>query len=445
MKGIKLKALRLGRAGALVGASVAVVGLSLLGGSAAHAAGVGSNPGQLAFSPASGPLTTAPTWGDTAACPTGFNFATLEMVYADSTAAAPDINIIGAQTVSGTVTVTGQALSSGLTMGGLESAGGYVTGQTAEAVILCSSGASGTGTTTLDQSIFITFQATTYSTSATGPAGPANTTTVVSASPSTAQVGSTVTISATVTASGGAATPAGTVQFQSGGTAIGSPVTLNASGMATTTTTFTTAGTDALTAVYTPSDATKWNTSTSAAFTETITASNPNSVSEVISVTVAPSGSFTFSGTANAAVPLTVSGSTGTGTLVPVTVADSRTGLAPNPAVPSLVNGFSGFPGWSVVGQATAFTNPTSNPVGTIPANNLGWAPTTPAAGDFTLGGAVTSGLGSAQTLAAAAAGHGDGTFTLGANLTLAIPSGVPAGAYQSTLTLTANPTANFS
>jgi len=128
-----------------------------------------------------------------------------------------------------------------------------------------------------------------------------------------------------------------------------------------------------------------------------------------------------------------------------VSVADSRTGLAPDPSIPSLVNGFSGFPGWSVVGQATDFTNPTSSPVGDIPVADFNWTPTTPASGDFTLGIASTAGLGTAQTLASAATGHGDGTFTLGANLSLAIPTSVPAGAYSSTLTITANPTANFS
>jgi hypothetical protein len=131
--------------------------------------------------------------------------------------------------------------------------------------------------------------------------------------------------------------------------------------------------------------------------------------------------------------------------MVPVTVTDTRNGLAPNPSVPSLVNGFNGFPGWSVVGQATDFTNPTSHPAGDIPVANFNWTPTTPASGDFTLGGVTTGGLGTAQSLANALSGHGNGAFTLGANLSLNIPNTAPAGAYSSTLTLTANPTANFS
>ena len=97
------------------------------------------------------------------------------------------------------------------------------------------------------------------------------------------------------------------------------------------------------------------------------------------------------------------------------------------------------------MGQATDFTAPNSHPAGTIPVANLNWTPSTPSQGDFVLGTASTTGLGTAQTLASAASGHGNGASTLSANLTLTIPSTAPAGAYTSTLTLTANPTANFS
>jgi len=242
----------------------------------------------------------------------------------------------------------------------------------------------------------------------------------------------------------------GTVQFQNGATAIGTPVTVNASGVATTTTSFTApSGTTplALTAVYTTADATTLNNATSNTVSETVTATNPNATTEQITVTVPPQGTFTFTGTANASVPLTVNTATtpltATGTSVPVTVTDSRTGLAPNPAVPSLVNGFNGFPGWSVVGQATDFTNPTATPVGTIPVANLNWTPAA-VTGDATAGAASTTGLGTAQTLASALTGHGQGTFSLSAALNLTIPAAAPAGGYTSTLTLTANPTANF-
>jgi hypothetical protein len=443
MKGIKLKTLHIGRKGALLGASVAVVGLSLFSGAVAHAA-EGSNPGQLSLSPATGALTSSPTWSTSAACPAGFSFGTLQMEYSDSTSGNPDYNTIGAQTLGATAPISGAGLVSGDSIGSLESQAGWVTGQTAELVVLCSSGQGGTGTTTFDQSIFITFGATTYTTSASGPAGPATPVVTLSASPNPVQVGSNVNLTATVTS---ASTPvtAGAIQFESNGTDIGTPVTLSSSGVATTTTTFTSAGTPALTAVFQTSDATHFNDATSNTVNENVSATNPLSVGELITVSVAPSGSFTFTGTTNATAALTESGLTATGALVPVTVTDTRTGLAANASVPSLVNGFNGYPGWSVVGQATDFTDPTSQPAGDIPVANFNWTPTTPAAGDFTLSAATTTGLGTAQTLASAATGHGDGTFNLGANLSLAIPSAAPAGAYSSTLTLTANPTANFS
>jgi hypothetical protein len=443
MKGIKLKAVHMGRKGALLGASVAVVGLSLLGGAVAHAA-VGSNPGQLSLGPATGPLTSSPTWSTSAACPAGFSFGTLQMEYSDSTAGNPDYNTIGAQTLGATAPISGATLVSGDSIGTLESQAGWTTGQTAELAVLCSSGQGGTGTTTYDQSIFITFGATTYSTSATGPAGPATPVVVLTATPNPVQVGANVTLTAIVT-SGASPVTAGSVQFESGGTAIGTPVALNSSGVATTTTTFTSAATDSLTAAFQTSDATDFNDATSNTVSETVSATNPNSVGELITVSVAPSGSFTFTGTTNATAALTESGLTATGTLVPVIVTDTRNGLAANASIPSLVNGYSGYPGWSVVGQATDFTAPLSHPAGDIPVAGFNWTPTTPSSGDFTLGGATTTGLGTAQTLASALAGHGDGAFTLGAILNLAIPASAPAGAYSSTLTLTANPTANFS
>jgi hypothetical protein len=346
------------------------------------------------------------------------------------------------------VPVTNQALVSGTTVGALESLGGYSSSQSAEAVVLCSSGSGGTGTQSYDQSEYFNFQAdgATYTTSSTPQfgGGAATPSVTLTATPNPVQVGNTVTLTATVTSSGTAVT-AGSVQFESGGSNIGSPVTLSASGVATTTTTFTTAGTDSLTAVFQTSNSGEFSNATSNAVSEAVQSTAPNSTTELITVSVPPSGSFSFTGTANATAPLTVSGLSAGGTLVPVMVTDSRTGVAPQASPASLANGYNGYPGWSVVGQSTAFSNPNSNPVGTIPASDFNWTPTTPASGDFVLGSATTTGLGSAATLAQAALGHGDGAFTLGANLSLAIPATAPAGAYSSTLTLTANPLANFS
>lgn len=443
MKRIKLKAVLASRKAVLLGAAVAVVGLSLLGGTAAHAA-VGTQPGHLTFSPATGTSTTVPTWNTDEACPAGLPFASLDLVYSDSTTAAPDINGIGATSVGATGPISGALLLNNTPLASflskaLPAFGGYKAGQTAEAVVLCSSGTGGTGTTQYFQDEFITLTAAGgYTTSSTPPAGPVTPNVVLSVSPNPAQVNTQVTLSATVTAVVPPATTAapvttGTVQFESGTTAsptlIGTPVTVNASGVASTTTTFTTASTGLpIFAVYTSANTATIANANSNTVSEVLTTAAPNT--ELITVTVGATGAFTLTVPTGATDALTVAGSTATGTIAPVTVTDTR----------------NTFPGWSVTGQATAFTGPTTPVVGTIPAANLNWTPTTTTPGDFTLGSPSTTGLGTAQTLASAAAGHGNtGTttgFSLGAGLSLAIPASAPAGAYQSTLTLTGNPTA---
>jgi hypothetical protein len=448
MKGIKFKSILAGRKALLLGATVAIAGVSLIGGAGVANAVLGTVHGAVTINPGTGPLTTVPTWSTTQGCPTGFQGSLkLQMVNADGTTLTSwSANVNGAANpVTNVPTVLNTAV------GDFEGLGGFVAGQTTELVVQCTSGASGTGSVQFVMDTFITFNTdnTTYSTSATPPAGPVTPTVTVSATPSTAQVGTSVTLTATVTANSAAVTT-GTVQFSANGSAVGTPVAVNASGMASTSTSFTAAGTQSITAAYQTGNASLFNNATSTTpFTLTITTSNPLAVSEIITVTVPPQGTFTFAtadGASNPTVPLTVSGTTsltGTGSIDPVKVTDSRTGLAPNPAVPSLVNGFSGFPGWSVVGQATDFSNPNSHPAGTIPVTALSWTPA-PAQGDYVPGGQAT-GLGTAQVLGSAATGHGQGTSTLGAGLSLAIPASAPAGAYTSTLTLTANPTANFS
>jgi hypothetical protein len=453
MKGtpiIKLKSLSMGRKVLLGGAAAATLGLAMLGGTAAHAAApVGNDPGQITISSGTGGSTTA----------TGLTYTTLKACPAGSqgSGALTAVNSDGINTTlfspvtNGTASPwTGQLNTS---FHGMQALTGTPNGGEDELVIDCNSQASLLGNDVFTMDIWVDYSAdgTTYTLhNSPQVTGPAATTTVVTATPNPAQVGSTVTLNATVTANSGSNTPAGTVQFQVGGTNIGSAVTLSAAGTASTTTTFTATGAQSVTAVFTPSDTTKFGSSTSAAFSENITTTNPLAIGEIITVSVAPTGTFTFATSNNQSNPTVTlaeatNGASATGSLVPVVVTDTRTGLAANPAVPSLVNGFNGFPGWSVVGQATDFTAPNSHPAGTIAVANLQWAPSTPSQGDFVLGTASTTGLGTAQTLASAASGHGNGASTLSANLTLTIPSTAPAGAYTSTLTLTANPTANFS
>ena len=98
-----------------------------------------------------------------------------------------------------------------------------------------------------------------------------------------------------------------------------------------------------------------------------------------------------------------------------------------------------------LVGPCRRPTSPRRPPTrGDISPANFNWTPTTPAAGAFPLGTRTTNGLDIAQALASATTGRGRGPFSLGANLSLAIPATAPAGPYSSTLTLTANPAANF-
>src|SRR5262249_60943729 len=79
----------------------------------------------------------------------------------------------------------------------------------------------------------------TGATSTTGATGPVvvGTSTALGLSSTTPAPGATVTLTATVTPASGTTIPAGSVQFSAGGTNIGTPVAVSATGVATTTTT----------------------------------------------------------------------------------------------------------------------------------------------------------------------------------------------------------------
>ena len=253
-------------------------------------------------------------------------------------------------------------------------------------------------------------------------AGAVPTTTSLTASPDPATAGQAVTLTATETAADGTR-PAGSVQFQAGTTAIGSPVAVDATGTASTTATFAAAGTQVLSAVFTPAATTTYGVS-SGTYTEIVQAAGASSGSEPVTLAVPATGAFTFT-VGTGTVTLAVSGPDAIGVLNPITVSDAR----------------NTYPGWSVSGQASGFTGSGTAAGSTIPGNQLGWMPTGTLS-DAVLGPAVapaSPGLGAtAAILAFAAAGHGFGTSTLGADLTLAIPALAAAGPYASTLTVTA-------
>jgi len=250
------------------------------------------------------------------------------------------------------------------------------------------------------------------------------TTTTVTASPDPATAGQPVTLTASESAAD-RSNPAGSVQFEADGTALGAPVAVSSAGVATMTISFAAPGAHSLSAVFTPSDTSNYNSSTGTNLL-IVQTDAANSGTEVLILAVPAFGSFTLT-VAPGTVNLTVSGPDASGALNPITVSDTR----------------NTYPGWSVSGQAADFTGSGTAAGSTISGNQLGWMPaSTSLAAGAALGDTVTPaapGLGTtAATLASAQAGSGFGTSMLSAGLTLAIPPAARAGTYTSTLTVTA-------
>jgi hypothetical protein len=114
-----------------------------------------------------------------------------------------------------------------------------------------------------------------------------------------------------------------------------------------------------------------------------------------------------------------------TGTLGEVTVTDDRQDASA--------------PGWTLNGRSSAFAD--SSAANVIPAANLGWTPVKQSGVGFA-GAAVTpgqdGGLGETRALGYGdASASADAKTSLSAQLTLLVPSGVPAGSYHAALTLT--------
>ena len=277
----------------------------------------------------------------------------------------------------------------------------------------------------MDTFITVSADGTTYTTSGTAPSGPVSTTTTLTAS-SPAYAGQNVTLTATVAP----ATATGTVVFMNGATAINTTPATVTNGVATTTTQFASAGTESLTAVYTPTSGSNFVTSTGA-LSLNVTTPAANSGTIPLAVNVPVTGSFTLTVDTTDTVNLTVAGLVGTGATTAIGVSDTR----------------NTYPGWSVSGQDSAWTGSGTAAGGTFSGNQLGWMPTdTALAPGVTLGptvAPVTPGLGTTPAVLASAAhgvagGGGFGTSTLGANLTLDIPASAPAGPYSSGLTVSA-------
>ncbi len=255
-----------------------------------------------------------------------------------------------------------------------------------------------------------------------------STTTSLTASPDPTVSGQTVKLTATEVAASGSI-PAGSVQFEVSGTGIGSPVPVNAGGVATTTTTFASAGLNSLTAVFMPADPTAYAPSTGALTLRVYT-----SLGTVpLAVNVPSTGVFALTVDTTDMVNLAVSGSSATAATTSVTVSDTR----------------NTFPGWSVSGQDIDWIGSGTAAGATISGNQLGWTPTSTGTlpRGVTLGSPVSPanpGLGSTPAVLASAppgADNGYGTTTLGANLTLLIPQTPEppaAGPYTAGLTISA-------
>jgi hypothetical protein len=416
MKGIPIFRLkRLKRTAILLGAGTLVAGAALLGAAQANAA-VGTQPGALQITPTSGPTTTAMNYSTTTACPAGNQGSAVVRLVdpgTGATANASAVNNSVATPFSGAMNATFAQL-----------AGVFpdINGATSEMAVFCFPSPSAVGTPIAVQDTFVTIDAAgaNYTIGSSGP--PTATTTTLTVSPSPATAGQTVTLTATVSP----ASATGSVQFSVGGTAIGGPVTVSG-GTATTTTSFAAAGTEALSAAYQPTGS---FSASGGNFSLTVNAAPPNSGVIPLAVTVPSTGAFTLTVDTTDTVTLAVSGSSATAATTPIVVSDTR----------------NTFPGWSVSGQDSNWTGSGTAAGASISGNALGWAPTSstsPLTQGVTLGPAVPPngpGLGSTAAVLAsvhAGVGNGVGTTTLGANLTLAIPTGQAAGPYTSGLNIT--------
>jgi hypothetical protein len=257
------------------------------------------------------------------------------------------------------------------------------------------------------------------------PAAP-STVIALTASPNPPTVGQPVTLTAVERASDGS-NPAGSVQFEVGGTAIGPPVTVDSSGVAVTTTSFAAAGPETLSAVFTPA-----GNFTGSTITLILTVQPAPSYGTIpLAVTAPVTGAFTLTVDTTDTVTLVMSGNSATAATTPIVVSDTR----------------NTFPGWSVSGQDSNWTGSGTAQGASMSGSQLGWTPTsstTPLTQGVTLFPAVapgSPGLGSQPAVLAsvpAGLGNGFGTTTLGANLNLLIPALQAAGDYTSGLDITA-------
>jgi hypothetical protein len=248
---------RLGRSALLLGAAAVAAGASLASAGEAQAV-VGTDLGALALTPSSGATTVTPTYSTTEGCPAGYQGSAVVRAVANdgsnrTSDISPDASNISAP-------FSGTLLGS---MGDIKRVFTPATpnGTYQEFAVYCFSGVSETGSQLplMDTYVIWSADGSSYTETNTPPA----TTTALTASPSPASTGQTVTLTATVSDGGLTPTaPVGTVQFTVNGNPIGSPVTVNSNGVATTTKTFSDDGWKHLSAVFTPAQPNAFGSST---------------------------------------------------------------------------------------------------------------------------------------------------------------------------------------
>lgn len=269
-----------------------------------------------------------------------------------------------------------------------------------------------------------------------GPA--AGTTTALGVDKTAADTATPVTFTATITP--GAAP--GTVQFANGGSNLGNPVAVSG-GKAVLTTTFTSPGSESVTATYLPTDPTDYQTSTSSAVAVTVTAPQYAPDPQTVIANVA-------AGTLVISTPYTPSAPLNLGTLKLNSTATELTASAPFQNI-QITDTRSGNGPWTASATATDFSDGSGD---SINAENLGLTALTPT---YTAGNAQQS----VQTFAnpaaepavatsdtgtlglkggphkIASAAQGDGTVTLNGTMTLNAPTSTKSGQYTSTVTFT--------
>jgi hypothetical protein len=424
--------IHLKRTAVMAGLVCAAMGAMLIAPTAAQANVTnppqGSQPGNLTLTPGtSTDYTVVPTFHTSTPCPAPNNVAAIVVLIgndgSENQLSAP---VLGAaiQQAGGFGASLGASANDMIGIGGTAVP---AVGQTYELTVDCRASALVHGVYV--QSTFITFPASStsaWTTSSTPPAGATSTTTSVTG-PTSAGVGSNVTLNATVAPN----TAVGSVQFLDGATVLGT-VAVSA-GAAQFSTTSLSTGNHSITAKFVPTDPTAFSGSTSSPITVIITSGNVQA--ETINVAVPTSqGPFIMTvsttpvnlGTATLSSDFTHFSASGT--LSDVTVSDERDQTVP---------------GWTITGQVSNFTAGAN----TIPGSDLGWTPavkTQDPAADVVAGSAVAAdtapGLTASSVLASAGAGKGLHTSVLNAALDFEVPASTQPGAYSATITITAMP-----